>query len=300
MSSKINVSETVREAFNFSVDRFPLAGPDGMKTPWFALFRSDTCEVVGNGSVTKSYVPHTVEDVCSLVDAASEVFGDEIECSTHFRHGHYVDIRPTKIERLRLHDADDVYPRLIIKAGYDGRAFTATMGYWREVCRNLAMPRLVKGLSVNIRHTKGLRLKMDDLINDFQRLSGSWDSLSDMIQRMSTKEVRMAEFLNQVYPQPSSEQLALADSGQSVRAVTVHRNRTMKIWERLNRERNALRLPAMSGDTVTAWEAYNAIQGYVQHDATAKTGFTGGFDRILRAANDPSVRLAERLAVAAV
>ena len=47
--------------------------------------------------------------------------------------------------------------------------------------------------------------------------------------------------------------------------------------------------------TVSAWEAYNAIQGYVQHDAQAKTGFKGQFDRILRASKDANVRKAESL-----
>jgi len=294
-----NPSEIVRNAFNFTVDRFPLSGPDAMRTPWFGLFRSDTGEVVGNSSVSKVYVPHTTDDVCALVDAASGVFGDDIECRTHFRDGHYVDIKPNRMERLRLHDSDDVFPRVIIKAGYDGRAFSATMGYWREVCRNLAMPRLVKGLSVNIRHTSGLRPRMQELINTFEQLGESWTGLSEAILRLSTQEVRMSDFLNEVYPVPSLEQLALADAGQSVRAVTVHKNRTQKIWERLNRERNVLGMPAMQ-NTVSAWEAYNAIQGYIQHDATYKTGFSADFDRILRASRDPAIIKAERLLFAAV
>jgi hypothetical protein len=48
-------------------------------------------------------------------------------------------------------------------------------------------------------------------------------------------------------------------------------------------------------NTVSAWEAYNAVQGFVQHDAQAKQGFKGSFDRILRASNDANVRKAEKL-----
>ena len=51
----------------------------------------------------------------------------------------------------------------------------------------------------------------------------------------------------------------------------------------------------MTNDVVSAWEAFNAVQGYVQHDAQAKSGFKGEFDRILRAANDQAVNKAERL-----
>jgi hypothetical protein len=291
-------SEIVREAFKFTVDRFPLAGPDAMRTPWFGLFRSDTCEVVGNGSVSKVYVPHTTDDVCALVDAAAETFGGDIKCQTHFKDGHYVNIVPSDSERLEVFDTDTVYPRLIIRAGYDGRAFSATMGYYRDVCRNLSIMHQVKGLTVSIRHTSGLRSKMDDLINAFQGLKSSWGTLTTVINRLSTQEVRMSDFLNKIYSPPSAEQLALAATGQKVRGVTVHADRTRKIWERLNRERNALGLPAMT-DTVTAWEAYNAIQGYVQHDASGKTGFNSEFSRILRASRDAAVLKAERILLAA-
>ena len=82
----------------------------------------------------------------------------------------------------------------------------------------------------------------------------------------------------------------------AVRAVTTHQNRTEAIWKRLNKERNITGRPAMT-NVVSAWEAYNAIQGYVQHDAQAKEGFKGDFDRILRASNSQEVKAAEKLAM---
>lgn len=290
-----DVSASVRAAFDFSVDKFPLSGPDGMSTPWYALFRSDTSTPVGNGSVTARYVPHTTDDVCALVDAAAEAFDGEIDCKTHFRDGHYVNIMPTAHERRRVYgERDNVWPRIIINAGYDGKAFRATLGYYRDACRNLAMMRKVSGTSVSIRHTSGLRGHMDSLIATFGQLRDSWGSLTDVIDRLESREVRMVDFLDQIYGRPTDEQLALANTGQAVRAVTVHQNRTEAIWNRLNRERNLTGRPQLT-DTVSAWEAYNAIQGYVQHDAQAKTGFKGEFDRILRASNDASVRKAEAI-----
>ena len=103
----------------------------------------------------------------------------------------------------------------------------------------------------------------------------------------------MVDFLDQIYGRPTDEQLALAFRGQAVRAVTVHQNRTEAIWNRLKRERDETGRPQLN-DTVSAWEAYNSIQGYVQHDAQAKKGFKGEFDRILRASRDPAVRAAEK------
>ena len=56
----------------------------------------------------------------------------------------------------------------------------------------------------------------------------------------------------------------------------------------------------MTGEfVVSAWEAYNAIQGYHQWDAPRREGFRGEFDRILKASESPAVRKAETLALAA-
>jgi hypothetical protein len=100
----------------------------------------------------------------------------------------------------------------------------------------------------------------------------------------------MADFLNSIYPQPDAE--------ASKRGVTVHRERTEAIFRRLQNERFRTGRMAMTPAddfTVSAWEAFNAVQGYVQHDAQSKTGFKSDFDRILRASRDANVRKAESL-----
>ena len=290
------VSASVRSDFNFDVEKFPLYGPEHMVTDQYGLFRSDTGYIKGVKSVSPRYVPHTTDDVCALVEAAAEAFDGEIECKTHWQQGHYVSVAPTIDYRQSIYGSNDnIFPRVIIRAGYDGQAFTGTMGYYRDACSNLAMMRQVSGTSVSIRHTSGLRAAMDELIETFGKLSEGWEHLKEVAAELQTREVRMIEFLDQIYGRPTDEQLALAHSGQRVRAVTTHQNRTEAIWQRLNRERVRTGRPTMVGDTVSAWEAYNAIQGYVQHDAQAKEGFKSEFSRILRAANDASVRKAESL-----
>lgn len=282
------VREKIQESFNFSVDKFPLGGPDGMKTPWYGLFRSDKAEVVGRGSVTDRYVPHTVDDVLALVDAASEAFDGEIDVKCHFRDGHYVSIQPTKEERRSVYGtADNVFPRVIVSAGYDGRAFSATMGYYRDLCQNLVIMRQVKGTTVSIRHTSGLRSEMNDLISSFNLLKSSWGSLTDVIANLENRQVQMVDFLNTIYGEPDK------DSG---RAVTVHKHRTEAIFRRLQRERLNSGRPAIDTDfTVSAWEAFNAVNGFYLHDAQSKAGFKGEFDRILRASNQIECLKAERM-----
>ena len=208
-----DVSASVRSAFDFSVDKFPLFGPDHMPTDQYGLFRSDTGYLKGVKSVSPRYVPHTTDDVCALVDAAGEAFDGEIACNTHFRSGHYVSIAPTAADRRSIfkdRDTDNVWPRVMINAGYDGKAFTASLGYFRDACSNLAMMRMVNGTTVSIRHTSGLRSNMDELIATFETLKNSWSTLTDVIDRLESTEVRMTEFLDSIYGRPDQDQLDLS------------------------------------------------------------------------------------------
>jgi len=105
--SSSDVSASVRKAFDFSVDKFPMFGPDNMKTDQYGLFRSDTGYLNGIKTISSHYVPHTTDDVCALVDAAGEAFDGEIECKTHFSKGHYVSVNPTKADRVSIFGTAD-------------------------------------------------------------------------------------------------------------------------------------------------------------------------------------------------
>ena len=191
MSSVSNsVSDQIRSTFNFTVDKFPLSGPDGMSTPLYGLFRSDNSSLVGSKSVTARYHPHTTDDVCALADAAENAFDGDIDIRCHFRNGHYVDVKPNIAERKAVYGtADNIWPRVLIRAGYDGESFRASMGYFRDACSNMAMMSMVSGTSVCIRHTSGLRSKMDELIATFNTLKNSWSNLSDVVDQMQSREV---------------------------------------------------------------------------------------------------------------
>lgn len=287
----VSVVEKVRVAFGFTVDKFPLSGPDGMKTPFYGLFRSDNGVIVGDRSVTSRYTPHTTDDVVALVEAAGEAFGENVEVNCHFHQGHYVSVAPSREYRKAIFGtSDNIFARVLINAGYDGKAFRASMGYYRDICENISIMRSVSSSTVSIRHTSGLRDKMADLIETFTTLRESWSSVTSLVQSMQAKQVNLVDFLNAVYPQPGAD--------ATPRAITVHKNRTEAIFRRLRRERNQSGRPVIGNDwKVSAWEAYNGIQGYVQHDATRRA--RNPFDRVIAAYNDSAVHRAEELAVAA-
>lgn len=281
----------IQETFNFTVDKFPLSGPPRMTTPWYGLFRSDTSAVLGKSSVTKIYTPHQTDDVLALVEGAANAFDGEIDVRCHFNNGHYVSIVPSTSYRKAIYGgSDNIFPRVVIRACYDFQAFSATMGFYRDLCKNMSMMRSIRGTHVSIKHTSGLREKMDDLIATFATLKESWQTVGGVINAMESRPVQMVDFLNQVYAEPAN--------GASDRSVNMHKKRTEAIFKRLQKERFESGRPTMDSTfTVSAWEAYNAIQGYVQHDATRR-GKPSDFARMLMASNDKAVLQAEALALA--
>jgi hypothetical protein len=285
-----SIVDSVRSAFGFEVEKFPLAGPDGLHTPWYGLFRSDNGGVVGNGSVSSKYVPHTTEDVIALVDAASVVFEGVADVDCYFRDGHYVVIQPTKEQRFQIHQADSVFPRIMIRAGYDGKAFKASIGSFRDLCSNLHIMRKVSGVTVSIRHSSNLRDHMKSLIDQFQQLQTGWDSVTNAIQRMEANRVSMVNFLDAIYGKPDPD---------SKRSVTEHQNRTEAIFKRLQRETTARGETIGADFTVSGWLAFNAVQGFIQHETTRK-GRNKGSDGagLLLSLNDANVLKAEELALA--
>ena len=165
--------ETVKAKFDFSVDKFPLFGPENMPTDQYGLFHSKDGYLKGVKSVSPRYVPHTTDDVVALTEAAAEVFDGQISVKCHFNNGHFVHMKPTDDDRRNMFsvtNGDNVFPRFMVRGGFDGTGFKASVGYYRDMCDNLAMMRSVDSFSKSIRHTSGLRPAMDELIETFSQL----------------------------------------------------------------------------------------------------------------------------------
>ena len=285
----MSYQQDVRTAFNFEIEKHPLRGPNNVPTPYYGLFRSDNFDAVGH-AVSSRYVPHTTDDVLALVESSSAAFGEDCEVRCEFKNRHYVAIQPTREHRVSVYGTEDnIYPRVIIDAGYGGTAFHATVGYYRDVCKNLAIIRQVRGTTVAIRHTSGLRSHMDELIRTFSGLRDSWDAVADSVTRMESARTDLAVFLDSVYgrPEPGA-------------ATTIHERRTESIVSRLINERQRTGRPRLESDRlVSVWEAWNAVQGYSQHDSRRK-GRHSDFGRAILSLRDGAVRRAERLAIGAI
>ena len=114
MNVKFNeIAETVRNAFDFEVMKLPLSGADNHYTPWYGLFRDDTGDYVGSGSISERYVPHTSDDVCALVEAAANIFDGEVNFNAISRMGiMYQSLQLTTIVLLLWVQTINVSPRI--------------------------------------------------------------------------------------------------------------------------------------------------------------------------------------------
>lgn len=293
MKATTTIADSVRTAFPFSVDKLPLCGPEGLRTPHYGLFRSDSGASVGI-ACKKGYEPHTIDDVCALVEAAADAFGGNAKARCLFHNGHYVTVEPSaEYRRSIFGTADNIWPRLIVRAGYDGRCFSANLGFYRDACRNLAMIRSQgNAVTANIRHTFQLRSKLDDLRRTFARLAAGWNGVVDTALQMEARQVNLAEFLRQVYP------LAADATERTQRAAE---RRIESIVARIVTERQGTGRPRLIGTDgaylVSAWEAFNGVQGYVQHDMS-RHGRPDAYARAVMALNDAAVSRAQELALA--
>ena len=270
------IRDTLTQAFPFTVDKFPLSGPDGLTTPHYGLFRSDTTDNVSN-AVRAGYTPHSIDDVATLAEAASVAFGEStprIRC--HWRNGHHVTIAPSDEFRQNIFGTrDNVFPRFIVSAGYGGTAFSASLGLYRDCCRNLAILEPAgERVSAKIRHTHSLRPRIAELVATFQRLAGKWAGVAETARKLDSVEVDLLAFVSEVL-------------GKDVPAV----------GRRIYRERQLTGRPLGNLSTATAWEAFNGVQGYVQHERRRR-GRLSDIDRALTALDDPAVHKAMQLALA--
>lgn len=294
MSATANLSlcDSVRQSFNFGVVKLPLYGPDNARTPHYGLFRDDSGESVGF-ACKRNYNPHTVDDICTLVEAASVAF-PENSSETHVScywsgESHIVSLAPSKEYRKAVFGNDTIWPRLLINAGYDGSSFKASLGFYRDACKNMAMIRSAgRGCSAAIRHSSHLRDKIDDLRTTFQRLASGWEDMVATTQAMESRQVDLASFLAKVYPMPE-------DATRRVRET--NEQRIAKIIRRIQSERVSLRGAMGSLENATAWEAWNGVQGYVQHDQR-RHGRPSSFARAIMAIDDAAVARAMELALA--
>lgn len=285
------ISDTLHEMFPFQVLKLPLNGPDGLRSPEYGLWRDDNGEYCSSRSVRGSYVPHQTSDVITLAEAGATAFDDEIQISGTFRDGHHISLQPTKKFRQSIFgSSDNIFPRFSIAGRYGNGGYRVQMGMYRDACRNMMELRSVESTSIMIRHDSNLRANMDGLIADFATLRNRWDSIVEAVRGMESRKVQLTEFISKLIP---------IDEQDSANVKARAEKKIAKIFTRIQKERWATGRPEIGSDwMVSAWEAFNGVQGFVQHDKSRAKGSTD-YARVIAASSDILVKQAELLAISA-
>jgi len=293
----MNIESTIRDTFadkRVILRRLSLdLGAEKVTTPHYGLFLPDMeWECIPN-AVKKGYHPHTVDDVVALAKAATAAFDGDSQIRCHWRDGHYVEVSPSRDYRARIYGTEDnVFPRMYVRAGYDGMAFSASLGWYRDACSNLSMLQSTGHCTTRkLRHTESLTERIEELIVEFRAVANKWDDTVNTIREMENTQVNLADFIRTVYPQ--SEDAA-------PRGVTLHQKRVEAIFSRILNERSKTNRPALTDTNnvlVSGWEAYNGVQGYIQHQSRRKND--NPWDRAILSFSNKDVRRAEEIVLAA-
>ena len=295
VSSFDDIQGIIREKFPNEVKRlelpsFNVRGTNGdfVRPRFHGLFLVDADGIpvaeVGDSSVSPKYVPHSREDIETLVEASRQAFQGDLMVDAVWNEGHTIVVKPTKETFLELYSEERISPKLAIHAGFAGKPIQASLGFYNTICDNMAILRSVLTVSRTIKHTLSMRDRLDELVQEFQSIRASWKETQERIQRMNEIRVNTADILRAVF----------GDIPETGRGRTVAENRIEKIVTRLNNE--SMKVGNSIGMETTGWRLFNALQGAFQHDFTRKQG--DSYLRALDTWNDATLEKAERIILA--
>lgn len=199
-----------------------------------------------------------IDQAITAFKAVRAMGGDDIEMRANFHKGYYVSFAQ-RIENSRrkfMFENDVIFPAYNFRFSYDSTS-SGDGGGKRFICSNLVTTKTVAGFHFSVRHTKNMGEKMITIENGIAKIAQNWDTFLDYCESMGKKSVDLFKFYSEIY----------GDKPDSKRGVTVWQNRFEAIESRLNRESHKLGISPSNG-----WLVFNAIQGYLSHDATRKEG----------------------------
>lgn len=242
---------------------------DGSAVPHFGFFRADNGDCL-SFTAREGYEMTTADDYAALAVAAVEAMGGDGQVKAHWTQSKSmaqatIIVAPSKQQRLDGFDiggGDYIWPRLIIEAPF-GKKFTTRGGLYRDLCRNLSIPR-VQGAEfhVSLTHTSSLRPRMNELIELFAK-ANNFEALMNRCRQLNSIKVSVVDFLTELYP---------VASDASNNTLTRAKNRAAAIYQRIARESLETTGNTAAIKEASLWQIVSAITGYVQHDKTRKNG----------------------------
>lgn len=285
-----------------TVSKIPYTNPHpdflGSKTGVYGCFRDDTGEPLG-GIVKENYVLPTRDQLVQVSMAACQAFdGMDVDVqASMYKASYQCTIKPTADFRREVFQGDTVCPLFQVSLNFAGTGTdNIHMGMFRDACDNLMMMRTLSSWTKKIRHSSSHNRLFEKAVTDCNSLAGDFDNFVERAQQLQQTEVNMQEMVESIF----------ADRIKDNKASKQLKSALREIFERYNDEAEASDIQKIGVDgnwVANGWLAYNALQGYYQHDSPRRkvnNAEIDSYQRALKASDQIEVNAAEKYLLDAV
>ena len=243
---------------------------------------SNTVMQCSKQSVSSRYVPHQTQHIKDAISQLDSIFPSMTLGYCRWNYGHEIAIQPTEKDRMIAQRKDSVVPRIIIRAPYDA-AMTVSIGFYRDMCANMAMFRRVADTHIRIRHVSSLEHRVQELVEQMATINTRWPAMMAHISDMRSKHVHMDDVMHLVYGDKPTDTTRKANTWQK----RVDMIRARMAAEQLH----------TGEEQPNGWLAFNAIQWYEQWK-TPRRGNLTTHERAYAALFSSNVQRAEAAVLA--
>lgn len=222
---------------------------EGRKAGWKGLFYSDGTFL---GVASPRYRPVTKAMLADFAQATLNYIGGLNEVKVSWTPKAYtLEFSPSAESRRIDHDNGSLFARLVIVAPHDKQAVCVRLGAYRDVCRNLLLASPQFGADLRVRHDSRLPERLFGTIDEIGELVARWPSVVDSFRSLNERVVDLRALVAAVFDEPAEP--------------TERQKR--RIERRFDRIISRAVAENVDINRVTAWQALNAVQGFMQHDA---------------------------------
>lgn len=233
-------------------------------------FDADILGVVGT-----QYTPFQNEDLVQLLDAVVGESGANYETAGSLNDGRRVFVsmklpRTMTLTNKKTDDDTDFF--ITVTNSHDGTSsLTMMVTPIRVVCANtLALALQYNRGIIRVRHTKNMRVTIDEVRKDLDLVSSYIDEFEDQAQRMIQRQMDEDEIRAKFEEIYKSADADISERARTVR--TAHVDSVMSVYQ------NAETLNGMRG---TGWGGFNAVTEYLDHHIKSQNGDEGRATRAL-------------------
>lgn len=249
------------------------------------IYHLQTMKQIGR-PVSAGYELHTVDDMVTLANTAQDVIGENLDMRCSWSDGQIISLAPSRNAQMQYAIDKTIFKRLFIMGKYGGLSpLCGSAGLYVHECTNMMELASISSARMTIRHTRNLPNRVDELVMKFNRITNSWELSQEHINNMALKTVNLGHYVDDVWNVDREKLEHTTRADNRARAIAQrYRNEQPPHFNPTSMHPNHL--------TVDGFSAFNAVQGYIQHNGIENTR---NMSRAFKTLDSPRVKRAEQL-----